>query len=470
MTEATRAAVEDFFQQNRENILRDVSRLVAIPSEKGEKKDNMPYGEGPYRALKCAESLMEEAGLLVRNWDNRVVSGDLTALEAGLDILAHVDVVPCDKNWDVCNPYEPVLLDGKLYGRGTMDDKGPAVAALYAMKCVRELGILLKKNVRLILGSDEECGSSDVEYYYSRNSEAPMTFSPDANFPLINLEKGRFSSEVYANYSASDERPAVVSVSSGIKSNVVPDEAEAVIVGFRPEELERYVLSSEKESGAAFTLETTGSGVIVRCRGKSSHAAMPEGGNNALTALLQFLVSLPCAETEAFRALKALHSIFPHGDYHGCALGIDMSDDISGAMTCSADMLSFTPTALSLTFDARCPVCANEENTKGVLIRSAEAVGLSVKDSRMVLPHYVDENCDFIRTLLRVYSEWTGLPGKAESTGGGTYVHDLQRGVAFGCETEGIDNRIHGANEFITEEQLFLSSKIFTQAIIELCG
>ncbi len=470
MTESLKTEIERYFTRNKDQLLSDVFRIISIPSERGEAREGMPYGEGPFRALTCGSELMRAAGFKVENWDNRVITGDLTSLEPGLDILAHLDVVPCDKNWTVCRPYEPVCKDGRIYGRGTMDDKGPAIAALYAMKCVKELGVPLRKNVRLILGSDEECGCGDVGYYYSKNPEAPMTFSPDASFPLINLEKGRCFSEITGSFAPSAKKPAILSAKAGIKSNVVPDEAEAVISGFSLEAIKSLIEAAEEKTKARFFADETEEGLVIRCKGTSAHAMCPEAGNNALTAMLQFLVSLPCADSEQFRALKAVQSLFPHGDYHGKALGIAMSDEISGEMTASPDMLSLSSSGISIVCDARCPVCANDENTRQVIKAAVESRGLSLKDVPMVLPHYVDEKSDFVQTLLRVYEECTGLPGRAESTGGGTYVHDLKRGVAFGCETAGIDNCIHGANEFITEEQLLQAAKIFAHAIIELCA
>ena len=117
--------------------------------------------------------LAKEAGFSVTNYDNYVMAADLGPQPAELDILAHLDVVPVSDSWTVTQPFEPLVKDGKIYGRGTADDKGPAVAALYAMKAIKELGIPLKKGVRLILGTDEECGSSDLEYYYARKRKRP---------------------------------------------------------------------------------------------------------------------------------------------------------------------------------------------------------------------------------------------------------------------------------------------------------
>ena len=129
---------------------------------------------------------------------DRVIAADMNRGERCLDILAHMDVVAPGDGWTKTAPFEPIVEDGMIIGRGSSDDKGPAVAALYAMRAVKELGLPVTKNCRLVLGSDEECGSSDIPYYYAVEPEAPMTFSPDAEFPLINVEKGQFRGELTA--------------------------------------------------------------------------------------------------------------------------------------------------------------------------------------------------------------------------------------------------------------------------------
>ncbi|MBQ1281194.1 MAG: Sapep family Mn(2+)-dependent dipeptidase [Oscillospiraceae bacterium] len=464
-----REKIEAYFAANEENMIRDIKTLVEIPSARGEAAEGMPYGPGPLMVLRRAAEMLEAYGLCVKNWDNRVITGDLTDLESGLDILAHLDVVPAENNWTVCPPYEPVLLDGKLYGRGTIDNKGPAIAALYAMLCVRELGVPLKKNVRLILGSDEECGSGDVDYYYTVQPEAPMTYTPDAEFPVVNVEKGRLCGEIDGKFEASAALPKIISADCGLKTNIIPETATAVIAGMDEAAIAPYFAKAAEETGAAFTAEAQADGLHILCKGISGHAAFPAGTNNALTALLHLLASLPCAESEGFRQVCALQKLFPHGDYAGKALGIAQSDEVSGALTCCADLLHMDETSVYLCFDCRASVCATEENTKHVVIRAVEAAGLKMRDVDMILPHYVSGDSEFVQKLLAAYEAWSGKPGKTLSTGGGTYVHNLKNGVAFGCEMEGITNNMHGADEFITIEQLMLSAKIFAQAIIDLC-
>ena len=199
--------------------------------------------------------MMEEYGFSITNYDNYVGTADLNDKERQLDILAHLDVVPAGEGWTVTEPFEPVEKDGKLYGRGTADDKGPAVAALYAMRAIKELNIPVKKNVRLILGTDEECGSSDIEVYYKREQEAPMTFSPDAAFPVINIEKGRIPGGFTASFAASEALPKIVSIDAGIKVNVVPGKAKAVVAGLDMDVLTAAADEAEKKTGVSFTSE-----------------------------------------------------------------------------------------------------------------------------------------------------------------------------------------------------------------------
>lgn len=465
-----RNRIETFFAEQKDAMLRDIKELVAIPSVRGEAAEGMPYGIGPAMALRKATEMMERQSLTVKTYDDCVAAGDLTDLPAGLDILAHLDVVPAGNGWSVCEPFSPVEKDGNLYGRGTIDDKGPAVAALYAMACVKALGVDLKRNVRLILGTDEECGSTDLPHYYGKEPEAPMTFSPDASFPLINVEKGRLCGEIDGSFLRDDRLPYIASADCGVKSNVIPQEGEAVVVGMTAGEIAPYLSAAEERTGVAFSAVEEQGAVRVRVQGVGGHAAYPEAANNGLTALLDLLAALPCAPSEGFAKIRALSRLFPHGDYAGRGLGIAMEDAVCGPLTCSADILHIEETGIYLCFDSRCPTCSTEENTHRAAEKRIAEAGLSLRETKMVMPHCVDASSEFVQTLLRVYEDWTGKPGKAESTGGGTYVHDLQNGVAFGCEMEGLDNHIHGADEFITIEQLLLSAKIFTQAILELCA
>lgn len=464
-----RAKIDAYIDSKREAMLADLSRLVRINSQKGEAKEGMPFGEGPAKAIVEAETLLNEHGFITTNYDNYVVTADFSDDEKQLDILAHLDVVPVTEDWTVTAPFEPKVVGDRIYGRGTADDKGPAIAALYAMKAIKELGIPLKKSVRLILGSDEECGSGDLDYYYQKEVEAPYTFTPDAEFPVINIEKGHFAPELKAEFSDGLKLPGVVSLKSGDKVNVVPQRAKAVIAGLDEAVLIKAAEETSLETKVEFVITEEDGNYVVAARGQAAHAATPEEGRNALTATLRLIAKLPLAPSQGNQVLQALDKLFPYEDTCGKALGIYCKNEESGALTLAFSMMDYTPEHMNAAFDARLPIGCQEANTKEPVQKLLAEFGIAVI-GEVGAPHCVPGDSDFVKTLLGSYERYTGIKGEALAIGGGTYVHDLERGVAFGCASFDVDNHMHGDDEFMEIDTLLMSAKIFADAIIKICN
>ena len=462
--------LDAYLDSKKEEMLEDLKALVSIDSQRGEPLPGMPFGEGPARAVKAAGELMERYGLKVTNYDNYVITGDSSDQEKALDILAHLDVVPVTDEWTVTQPFKPVIRDGRIYGRGTADDKGPAIAALYAIRAVKELGIPLKYSVRLILGSDEECGSSDLEHYYEKEQEARFSFTPDADFPLINLEKARlakaFTAQIHDAGSA-----GVVEFEAGMKVNVVPAKASAVIRGMDAAAVRTVCEAKADALQVSVCVEETEEHLVqIRVRGSAAHASTPELGVNAATALLAMLDEMAPAGSESFALLQSLSRLFVHGDTQGKALGISMQDEESGALTMNLGILRLKDGALYGEFDVRAPLCANDDNLTEVMRKDFDGIGIRMEEGPMKAAHYVPADSDLVKTLLGSYERYFGTEGKPFAIGGGTYVHELERGVAFGCAVEGVDNRMHGDDEFMEIEMLLRSAKIFADAIVKLCN
>ncbi len=465
-----RALIDQYFTDHAAEMIEDICQMIRIPSDRGAAQPGFPYGPGPAIALTAALELAAAMGFATCNHDNIVGTIDLNDLPPHLDILAHLDVVPGGDGWTMTEPFLPVVTDGRIYGRGAIDDKGPAIAALYALRAVKDLAIPLRKNVRLIFGTDEECGGTDLEYYYRHEKEAPMSFSPDAEFPVINIEKGMLRGELSAEWPAETKLPRLVTFGGGIKINVVPDKAEAVIEGLTIAQVQNAITAASQKTGAQFACREQAAQLIINCVGKSAHAATPQTGNNAITAMLELLAQLPLAEGAGFRRIQALNRLFPHSDWSGRALGVAMQDDISGELTLCLNVLEYIETSLAFMFDCRSPLCATRENLRDVIAVKLKTAGIEMADKGLIPPHHVPAELPFIQTLLRCYEAYSGKPGKCLAIGGGTYVHNLKNGVAFGCADLETDNHLHGPDEFVEIEQLLMSAKIFTQAIIELCG
>lgn len=458
---------------HRDELVEDVKKLVRIQSDRGPAQPGKPYGEGPAAALDAALELANSYGFYTTNYENQVGTVDfLPENDQHLDILSHMDCVPVADGWTVTEPFNPIVVDGRLYGRGTSDDKGPGVAALYAARCVKELGIPMKHNVRLIWGCDEECGSGDIEYYYKKEAEAAYTFTPDADFPLINIEKGGLNGTITAEFPESGALPRVKTMEAGLKINVVPDKCHLEIEGMRKAVAEIYCAAAKDETGVHFAVTELDKGTIaIDAQGAGAHAASPQNGNNAITAMLHLVASMHLAPSVQFEKLTALSKLLPHGDYLGEGLGVKMSDEISGELTLSLNIIRVSTTGLMAQFDSRSPICANDGNMKNVVAENCAQYGLKLGDTPMKPPHHVPAESPFIQTLLGAYVKYTGdTDAKPLAIGGGTYCHEMKNGVAFGCTMPGTDNRMHGNDEFAVVEELVTAAKIFADVIVSLCG
>lgn len=451
-------------------LVAAVTRLVAVNSVKGEAEPGKPFGSGPAAALDEALALCRELGFSVTDYDHYVGLADLNEKDTRLHILGHLDVVGEGTGWST-DPFTCVEKDGMLYGRGVSDDKGPVVCGLMAMKAVRELGLPLSANVRFILGTDEESGSSDIAYYYAREPYAPYAFTPDADFPLIHIEKGHYHPDFGAQWESSSALPRVAAVTGGFRVNVVPPEAEAMVLGLYAADLEPVCRQIEAATGAVFTINPSSSGCHLHCAGQNAHAASPDNGINAIAALLEVLGCLPLADCGSTRAIGSLHALFPFGDNRGKALGIACEDTESGTLTLNLALLTLSDTGFTAKFDVRFPISSTDENCRQVCEAAFQKHGILVTgDPDMTHVHRVPADSHLVQTLLGCYSAYTGVKDPQPiAIGGGTYVHDIPGGVAFGCDFPGFDPRMHAPDEQASIPNLLLSCKIFTQAIAELC-
>ncbi len=454
-------------QAHQEEFFEDLKLLVSVDSSKGEATEGKPFGQGCAQALKVAQDILSKAGFASENHENYVVTTDLNDGETVLGVLAHLDIVPTGDGWSF-PPLDMRQDEEKVYGRGTADDKGPALAAFYAMRAVRELGLEVKKNCRLILGADEECGSSDIRHYFSTHPVPRYTLSPDADYPVINIEKGGLHADAAAQWEKEDVLPRIARIEAGIKVNVVPATAQALILGMEKAEVERYLSSAREKTGAAFTAEDAPGGVRIACKGENAHASTPEKGVNALTALLTLLAALPL-EGKGAGIARGLTHIFPHGDFYGAGAGIAQEDRESGKLTIALTVLKMDEGGVRAQADCRAPLCATDENLTDVMRAKYASIGLAMDDNKMYPPHHVPKDSPLVLTLLSVYEDYTGEKGRCIAIGGGTYVHNLEGGVSFGAAFEGVNNNMHGPDEFAYKRHLLLTIMMYAQVIWELC-
>ena len=458
--------ISEWVDAHEAELLRDIARIVAVPSVRGEPCGGAPFGPGPRAALDEMLRLCGEYGFRTEIYGGAMGSADFSDAPAALDILAHLDVVAPGGGWD-SDPYKAELRGGCLYGRGTDDDKGPAVMALYALRCLKELGVELTHGCRLLFGTDEESGSGDLHYYYDGHAPAPNTFTPDSGFPVYNVEKGTYRAVIERSWPAESAGARIVSARGGFRINVVPAEAEAEIAGLDAPGALSFGSAAADSCGVELLAEDLPGGCRILVRGRQAHAASPWDGCNAVTALLEVLAALPLGGA-AWESVRALARVLPHGDWRGEAAGIAQADGLSGELTISANIFELGGCSLRLDCDARVPLCAGEANCRAVFERALGGAGFAVSGD-MEPGHHTSAESAFVRTLLASYERFTGLAGECRSTGGGTYVHGIPGGVAFGASMPGFDTRLHGANERIRVADALTACKIFALAIAGVC-
>lgn len=253
------------------------------------------------------------------------------------------------------------------------------MAALLAMKAVRDLKLPLTKNVRLIAGTDEETGFRDIKWYYGSHPYAPHTLSPDADFPIINLEKGHYQPTFQAAWPQEIALPRVAAFSGGTRLNMVPPKAQATVLGLSPRQVEEAFQALALEGAVTCTCTQEGEALHVACAGQNAHGSTPEEGHNAQTALVALLAALPLADCPSTRAIRALHALFPHGDHRGTALGIAQADDLSGPLTLAFTMLTLNDTGCTGRFDSRTPLTATQASVQTVAEAALRAAGFAVQ-------------------------------------------------------------------------------------------
>ncbi|AWC34225.1 dipeptidase PepV [Bacillus cytotoxicus] len=456
-------------EKRKNDLIRDTQQFLQIKSVLDEEsaREGAPFGEGIAKALSFMLHKGEEEGFTSKNIEGYAGHLEMGQGEELVGILCHVDVVPEGDGWTI-PAYSADICDGKIFARGAMDDKGPTMAAYYAMKIVKELGLPLSKRVRMILGTDEESNWQCVEHYFKKEEMPTISFVPDADFPIINAEKGISDIQIVQNVEkAKGGEYELISFLAGRRLNMVPDFAEAKIKtetgSILVEEYEQYLQSVQKLGKKSIE----GNIVTLQIEGVSAHGSTPEKGENAGLLLAQFLQTIELAEKgAAFIAFIAETFI---DDTRGEKAGIAYEDEISGPLTVNVGRFSFTEEeGGTLGVNIRYPVTTQFEETIDRLKEYVRTKGFKVADYSNSHPHHVDKNHVLIRTLQRVYEEQTGEKAELLAIGGGTYARALKAGVAFGPLFPGKEDLAHQKDEYIEIEDLLKATAIYAQAIYEL--
>ena len=468
------ASIDAFVEENRDNILRDITRLVAVPSVEGAPEPGAPFGPGPKAALAKALEIADELGLDTFNADSYIGWAETGRIADGQNFLAtitHTDVVPEGNGWDA-DPYTVRVRDGWLLGRGVADDKGPSILCLYALKYLKDSGAALKYPVRALLGANEETNMHDVDYYAEHYPMPAFCFTPDAEFPVCNAEKGQFGATFV---SSKIDGGRIVSWSGAEASNAIPSQSICELA-IAADELPAPVENADR---LEITALDNGHAQIF-AHGIGGHASMPEGTINAVGLIVSYLREaedafgarderlLTPAEHEFVKFLA-----FVHADAYGRGLGIDATSPAFGPLTCNPGVIRVADGHIEQVIDVRFPDSTSADTIREQLEPLVGRFGVTYRVGRAKVPFSVSAEDPAVRALIDTYNEFTGKHAEPFAMGGGTYARNFARAVSFGPEETGLElpawgGQMHGPNECANEDQLKQALKIYIVAILRL--
>ena len=449
--------LHDLIESYRDEFVKTLQEWIRIPSIKDAPAEGAPFGKEIGRMMDLAVETGRRMGFAARTFDGYACDLTLGEAEEKIAVLGHLDVVPVGDGW-TRPPFEGVQEGRRVYGRGTEDDKGPCIAALYAMRAIRESGIPLKKRgIRMILGCSEETEWKDMAYYKAHTEMPEMGFSPDASFPVINTEKGLLHLELRFENPRSGLQ--VLEMTAGDRVNVIPGFCTALIAG--GEELAEKVRAWGEKTGLPVSAETVERGVQVTTEGIPGHSANPEGRRNAIGMMVCLM-----KELGAEGGLRTLAEAVGM-EHDGKGLGCACSDEVSGALTCNMGILRLTEGEWTATLDFRCPMTADPQKIRETA--EAHLPGIAVEVTELKPAHHVPAEGELVTELLAAYEEESGLKGETIAIGGGTYAKALKQGVAFGVLFPDETELAHQADESIHLDSLMKAARIYANALIRLC-
>ncbi|KYH33274.1 putative dipeptidase [Clostridium tepidiprofundi DSM 19306] len=451
----------------KEDIIKSTADIVKIKSVEGEPKEGMPFGEGPYKALEKALSIAQELGFKTVNLDGYVGYAEYGDGEDYVAALGHLDVVPEGEDW-IYPPYGAEIHDGKMYGRGTTDDKGPIIASLYGLKAIKDLNLPISKRIRIIFGTNEETGSKELEYYLGREKPPVLGFTPDADYPIINGEKGITIFSIVKDFKKKMDGDIIIKeIKGGQAPNMVPDYCNAVIEVSDKDTIMNEVKAFAKERGYDLSAEIQENSVIIKSKGVSAHGSLPELGKNAIMQLFEFLGKIDLGNNDVSEFVTFMNKYIGM-EVHGESFGCYLEDEVSGKLSFNLGVIDMNEDKVDVVLNLRYPVTKKLEDMMEPFNARIKEFGIRVENFEHQEPLYFSPEHPLIKSLQKVYTEQTGKEAKLVSIGGGTYAKEMPNIVAFGPMFPGEPDTIHKPNEYIEIDNLIINAKIYAHALYEL--
>lgn len=470
----------ELLESYREDILSSLKNLVSYPSVVSNairtvEGDVLPFGRNVHDAYSYIMGVGKEMGFDTFNADNYGGHIEYKAENDDAEvfgIVGHVDVVPVENGWKT-DPFDMVEKDGYIYGRGVSDDKGPLVAALYAMKAIKESGAKLTKDIRLIIGLDEETEKSGMARYLDMAGQPDSGFTPDGEFPLVNGEMGILVFDLAQKLTRLSNKDGLrlTKLEAGTAPNVVPANAKAVLAA--DDKIYDLVRSKAEqyteETGHKLYIKKQGTSLIVEATGVTSHGAHPELGLNAISIMMGFLAKLNFLNDEVNQFID-FYNDFIAFNLHGEGLACDFSDENSGKLIFNVGMISVNEDIASMKINIRYPVSVSSDDVYTAIESKLENTRIGLIKGMDDEPIYMAEDDSLVESLMAAYKEVSGdMDAKPLIMAGGTYAKDVNKILAFGAMFPDEEDTMHQNDEKKSIDLLMKAAKIYAKAIYSIC-
>ncbi|KNF07482.1 dipeptidase [Gottschalkia purinilytica] len=462
--------IDKIIDEYKEEIIKSTQYIIQIPSVEEKPEKGKPFGDKVDKALKYALNLCEGFGFKVENFDGYAGHAEIGNGEETVGILVHLDVVPEGDGWTY-PPYGGEIYDGKIYGRGAIDDKGPAISIIYAMKAIKELEIPINKKIRVIFGTNEETRWEDMDYYFKKNKAPNIGFTPDADFPAIYGEMGILDFEIIKNIENKEyENINIEKLQGGNRPNMVPDNCEAVLKvkeNYKESlinKLNKYI----KNSNSKFELVDDKNVITIKSRGISAHGSTPQSGKNAISQLMVLLDQIVNEDNDICKFIKFYKEKIGI-NYNGENIGCGFEDDLSGKLVFNVGTIEYREDKVITTVNVRYPITYNVDDVYNGIKKELESIDAKIIEKGHMRPIYISKDHELIQKLMKVYRDETGdVETEPITIGGGTYARAMDNAVAFGPLFPGQKELAHQKDEYIEIEHLIKITKIYTKALYEL--
>ena len=467
--------IEKFINEKKEEIIEKLQGLIQIPSIYEQNNNSKyPFGENVNKALEYTLDLGQRLGFKTKNIDGYCGYIEFGEGDELIGIIGHLDVVPEGENWTY-PPFSGTIVNNCIFGRGAIDDKGPVIASLYAMKYVMET-TKLKKRVRLILGLNEERNWNCIKYYKSHEEMPSIGFSPDADFPCIYAEKAVLTQEIKADISQFKNLDVkIINIDcNNNATNVVPKICSAILSidtnKIKSDDFINYLKNIINDSGFEIDIyKIDDEEIKLTSHGISAHAAHPDLGINSISRLIIILDKI----FKVYGYTIDLFDFFTKYiglQFYGKNLGINFEDE-SGSLTLNVGYIGIENNFIKIKMNLRVPVHTDITKIGAAFIKATcEYINLDFDTSHYMPALYIDPNSELVQSLCKIYNEETNSNCKPIAIGGATFARAFPNCISFGANFPGDKDMCHQTDEFISIDKLLLACKIYAKAILFLQG